>query len=386
MGPGTKAEGGAVKVLLSSHGSGPYGAERILLALAEGLVGRGHEVSIEFPHGGPAVDRARSVEGVDVRITDRRRLPRNLREGLSYLAGIPLSVATVQHLVRDLEPDVTWVNSLYNPWAALGARLAGSRVVWHLHERNPKGPAGYVAAAVIRALADRVVVVSDFLAARYRRAPGMRKRTRTLHNPLLADPSRAPRSGHGHGRLGAPGSRQGGPFTVGYVGQLEPQKRAPDLARALARLPDARARFVGGGKARAALESACREAGVADRVELLGFQDNVRTELEQVDCLAIPSLDEGFGLVALEAMAAGVPVVAARSGALPEVLGEAALFHAPRDPADLAAQIERVRCEPGLEEALRAKGLRRVSQFGFARWIDGVEAILRETVQHREGA
>jgi glycosyltransferase involved in cell wall biosynthesis len=361
-----------MKVLLSSHGSGPYGAERMLLALAEGLVARGHEVVIEFPHSGPAVDGARAMEGVDVRVTGRRRLPRSLREALSYAAGIPLSVATVQHLVRHVQPDVTWVNSLYNPWAALGARLAGSGVVWHLHERNLRGPAGYLAAAVIRVLANRVVVVSDFLAREYRRAPGLGKRTRTLHNPLLADAAPA---------FTERGARA---FTVGYVGQLEPQKRVPDLIRALGRLPDVRARVVGGGKARSAVEAATREAGVEDRVELLGFQDDVHAELEQVDCLVIPSLHEGFGLVALEAMAAGVPVVAARSGALPEVLGDAALFHAPRDAADLAAQIGRLRSDPALREALRERGLRRASDFGRTRWMTGVEAVLREIEWDRE--
>lgn len=355
-----------MRVLLVSHGAGPYGAERVLLELARRLALRGHAVVLDFPHPGPATERAAELGGIEVRVGDRRRLPRDLGEIPAYLAGGPGDILAIRRLVRDVAPGVTWVNSMYNPWAALGARLAGSPVVWHLHERSPTGPAGCLLAAVIGLCAARAVAVSEYAAESFRRCRSPGGSVRVLRNPLLREAS----------PVGEPSP---GPFVVGYVGQLEPRKRAPDLARAIGVLAgDVRAIFVGDGKDRAGLEAAVREVGVDDRVELVGYSADVSAQFGRIHCISIPSLGEGFGLTALEAMASGVPVVAARSGALPEVLGDAALYHEPGDASDLARQIDRLREDPILRGELKERGLRRASLFGPEAWLDTVEALLHE--------
>lgn len=80
-------------------------------------------------------------------------------------------------------------------------------------------------------------------------------------------------------------------------------------------------------------------------------------------CVATPSTIEGFGLVPLEAMAAGIPVVAARSGALPEVLGDAALLHDPRDDRELAARLRDAIGDEALRARLVALGVARAARF-----------------------
>lgn len=353
-----------MKVLLVSHGSGPYGAERVLLELARRLAARGHQVVLALPHEGPAVESAREIPGITLRVCARPRLPRTLREGVAYVAGTPADILRMRRLTREMRPDVTWVNSLYGPWAAVGARLARSPVVWHFHERMPRGPAGWLAAAVVGGTADRVVAVSDYVADTLRRFPWLRARTEVLHNPLLHE-------------AGPPSRPPPGPFTVGYVGQLEPRKRVGDLVRALALLPaHVRCVLVGDGKGRSSVESQIRRGRLADRVVLTGYSHDVAREMERFHCLIVPSLEEAFGLAALEAMARGLPVVAARSGALPEILGGAALYHEPGDPVDLARRIERLEGDPALRAELAAEGLRRASSFGADRWIASAEAIL----------
>jgi glycosyltransferase involved in cell wall biosynthesis len=82
--------------------------------------------------------------------------------------------------------------------------------------------------------------------------------------------------------------------------------------------------------------------------------------------LVHPSVDEGFGLVPLEAMAAGVPVVAVRTAAVEEVCGEAALYVAGDDPAGLAAVLERLRSGPDLRADLVARGRERAARFDWS--------------------
>lgn len=356
-----------MRLLLVSHGSGPYGAERVLLALAEGLAARGHEVVLDFPHPGPAVDAGRLLPDVQVTISDRHRLPRSGRETAGFILTGPLAAHRTRRLIRSVAPELVWLSSMFNPWAAIGARLAGRPLVWQLHERALPRPLGALMAGLMRWTGARIVTVSESLAVRYHRSRLLRGRITAIPNPLL----RALRP------VGPPAV---GPFTVGYIGQLEPGKRVVDLVDAVSRLPGVRAVIVGGGKARAAVESAVRERGLGERLELPGYREDVADQLAGFHCLAVPSVGEAFGLVALEGMAAGVPVVAARSGALPEVLGDAALYHAPGDAVELARQIGRLRDEPELRRRLRARGIERAARFGPAAWLDRVEALITDTI------
>ena len=356
-----------MRVLLLSHGSGPYGAEQVLLALAAGLTSREHDVVVDFPHPGPAVEAARGLSDVEVTVSHRHRLPRSALEAVGFMLTAPVAVYRTARLIRKVEPDVVWLSSMYSPWAAMGARLADLPTVWQLHERGLPQPAGAIMTGLMRWSGARLVAVSESLAEWYGRSRLLRGRVTPLRNPLLRPVQ----------PVDPPGDA---PFTVGYIGQLEPGKRAVDLVEAVGRLPETRAVIVGDGKARSTVEAQIRDRRLEDRIELLGFQDDVASQLARFHCLAVPSIGEAFGLVALEGMAAGVPVVAARSGGLPEVLGDAALYHIPGDPEDLARQIRRLRDDPELRSRLRDRGIQRAAGFGLNDWLDRAEALLEATV------
>jgi glycosyltransferase involved in cell wall biosynthesis len=110
---------------------------------------------------------------------------------------------------------------------------------------------------------------------------------------------------------------------VGFVGRLTRQKGVDVLLRAFAdvekRIPDARLVLAGDGPDRPALAELARSLGLR-RVMFLGWRGDIADIMADVSLLAVPSRWEGFGLVALEAMALGKPVVAARISALPEIV------------------------------------------------------------------
>jgi glycosyltransferase involved in cell wall biosynthesis len=159
------------------------------------------------------------------------------------------------------------------------------------------------------------------------------------------------------------------------VGALAQKKGHIHLLEAMARLPDARLELVGDGELREELQAAAQRLGVADRVELAGAlpKERVAGLMRESDLFVLPSLNETFGCVLIEAMASGLPSVASRTGGVPEVLDEqAGELVEPADPEALADAIGRTLArefDPG-EMARSAEA--RYGYAAFARRWSGV--------------
>jgi glycosyltransferase involved in cell wall biosynthesis len=108
-------------------------------------------------------------------------------------------------------------------------------------------------------------------------------------------------------------------------------------------------------------------APLAGRARHLGYVDarTRRQLLEEASMLVLPSLEEGFGIPALEAMTAGLPVVASRRGALPEVVGDAGPLLDPQDDEGFAAAIEALLTEPQRRLAQAEAGVQRAREFSW---------------------
>jgi glycosyltransferase involved in cell wall biosynthesis len=168
------------------------------------------------------------------------------------------------------------------------------------------------------------------------------------------------------------------------LGQLEPRKNLPRLVGAFDQVADAdrdlRLVIAGpDGWGRPELEAAVDAAKHGDRVRWLGYvsDDDRRDLLAGATAFAYPSLYEGFGHPPLEAMAAGVPVVATTGGAVPEITGDAALLADPTDRDALARELGRVIGDEQLRADLIGRGYARVREFSWGHAADDFVDLYR---------
>jgi glycosyltransferase involved in cell wall biosynthesis len=233
--------------------------------------------------------------------------------------------------------------------------------------------------------ADAVIVPSRFTAGEVERLLDVEPGRIAVCPPGAPDWSprtRAPRSGY-----------------LLFFGTLEPRKNVGGLLDAYERLLETRkGRDAKGAGAVPELVLAGRATSAADpwlarltRPPLFGHArhigyvapDQRRALYEGARLLVLPSLDEGFGIPVLEAMTVGVPVVASRRGALPEVLGGAGVLIDPLDAADLAAGLARLLDDEGFAASCVTHGLARA---GAYRWTDTAARVCEayhQAITHR---
>ena len=168
-----------------------------------------------------------------------------------------------------------------------------------------------------------------------------------------------------------------------FVGRLAAQKGVSTLLEAV---PLLRARaavvLVGDGPRRPALERQAGRLGPG-RVRFQGFVPHAEVPawLAAADVLVLPSIYEELGSVLLEAMAAGLPVVASAVGGIPDALGAAGRLVPPRDPAALAAAVDEILDDPALAAELAAAARRRAAAFSWDVLAGRVLEVYREAVE-----
>jgi glycosyltransferase involved in cell wall biosynthesis len=148
---------------------------------------------------------------------------------------------------------------------------------------------------------------------------------------------------------------------VGSLGRLSDQKAFHVLVEALPELPEASLVFVGDGPERARIESLAAELGVADRLLITGWREDAARWLAAFDVFALPSLYEGLPLAVLEAMRAGVPVVATDVGSVAEAVvpEETGVLVQPGDTRAFVGGLRRLLDDPELRRRMGQRGRER---------------------------
>ena len=274
---------------------------------------------------------------------------------------------------------------------ALAARLAGVRatlVTYHqVQPRRLPARSRTLNSLTHMLLIDATVAVSGDVCETLVHAAGLpRRRIRVIRNGI--DPAPPPVATDG-----LP-PREPGEVRIGYFGRLSHEKGVHVLLRALAevvaRAPHVRTFIVGDGPERAALAALAAHLGLSERVSFLGFRPDARALMAQVDIVAHVPIYEGFGLVVLEAMATGRPVVTSDApGGLRDIVDHetTGLVVPVGDAAATARALLRLVEDAETRRRLGANGRARcVQHFSATRMVERVTALYEAALARRHAA
>lgn len=376
------------RVLHVQKAAGISGSERHLLDLLPSLIDRGLDVEMALlmDPGGELFADALRARGVQVWV-----LP----------AGPDLNPMALGHLVGELRrrrPDLVHTHLIHaDVHAQLAARLVGIPAVSSVHSAHP----WYVrqpyrsAASLAGRLARRTIAISHHVGRMLADArivpPG---RVRVVHYGITVDDwvSTAAERRKGRRELGIGDDE----IAVGIAARLIPGKGHDSLIRsvAAARGQGQRLRLLiaGSGPLQGQLEALAEAEGLGQTASFLGFRTDMRGFMAASDVVAFPtspSLGEGFGLTALEAQAAGRPVIATGVAALPEVVanGETGVLVDPDSLEALTDALIALAADAPLRERLGANGRERAAKcFSIDAMVDGTLAVYREVLGRTPGA
>lgn len=356
-----------MRIVISNASYAWGGVHQVTEALARGLLARGHDVVVFVRPGSPLEERMRPVAPVE-----------------PILKGMDLSPAAVWRAAAALRrhrPD--GVLTLMKKDVRLtgpAARLLGIPVVVRHANDRPFGRSPHYrvlyGSVATHHVANSAATRDTLLASARWLRPGD---VTVIHNGIdLAAFARAERT-----ELPVPADA----VVIGFVGRFDERKGLLDLARAwpavAAALPDAHLVLVGKGPEEATARTLLEGS---PRVHWLGFRSDVAAVLKAMDVLAVPSHWEGFGLVAAEALAAGIPVVAADASSLPEIVrdGREGLLVPPGDVDALTAALLRLGGDAAERRRMGAAGPPRVAaEFALDGMIDRYEDLLAQIVRRR---
>lgn len=358
---------------------GPGGAETIFLDLVRGLGERGWRCIPVVP------ERDWLYEEVTASGFEALELHALRAFDIAYLHRL-------RKVIREQRVDVVQTHllgsSVYGTLACLGT---GVPVVSTFHGRPDIPETDRLRALktrILRRSDNRVVCVSESLREYFVRRGHLDEQARVIPNGVELASSRTPAASNLRETLHL------APTTplLGAIGNVRASKGYHVLLEAFATvratIPEARLVIAGqyhGSLGDHLLELRAR-LGLDDAVTFLGFRDDVREILEAIDVFVLSSLDEGFSLATVQAMASAVPVIATRSGGPEEIIGDskAAVLVEPGDATSLARAVIELLTDREQARALGAAARRRVEgRYSLERMLGAYEELYREALSAR---
>lgn len=381
-----------MRVVYVNHTGHVSGAERILLDVLRGIDRTRIEPYVLCPAEGRLASeiRAQDVPCLPLPPANVRFAMRPDRI-LRSVAPFWKAIVELRKHILELGPDVVHANTVRSGIAATVATIGTAiPVIWHVHDILPK----HVVSSAIRRFAylstrTHIVAVSHAAAKEFCGAIDFAGRARTIHNGT--DLGKFPMKG------GAPSAfrKQFGisndAFLVCAVGQICARKGLRELVGAFKRIQQraprmhlaivGRAVFRHEDRYLESLVEAAADSGCRERIHFTGEVRDVSPVLRAADLLVLNSRQEPFGLVLIEAMASGTPVLATRVGGIPEIVtdSESGWLVEPGDTARLAAKLLELYLNPGiLEQAGHAGRTITCPQFSMERFQRSLSRLYSE--------
>lgn len=378
-----------MRIAVLCGGSYVGGTEIVALTVASGLRERGHDVRVlanawtdgdfvarlaaaQIPHA--------SIHLGKISLTLRRPY---LQWTLAALARLPGALVAARRWFREFGPDVVIANNR-DTILLLAPLLRGRPVLFHMHEAPAPTRATRMLYRRIATHSSMFVAVSAYVRSRLVELGVDGSRTQVVYNGV------APTA------MTSRGAARGAPFTIGIVGRIAPWKGHEDLMAALAILDRRnvpwRCVVAGSGAPDYVrqLEASAEALGISGRISWRGFVDPAERVYSELDACVVPSrVEESFGMVAVEAGLAGLPVIATRRGGLPEIVrdGETGLLVETEQPLELADQLARLASDASLRQRLGGAARERMlAEFTAERMIGGIEAACERAVAARATA
>jgi glycosyltransferase involved in cell wall biosynthesis len=303
----------------------------------------------------------------------------------------PRALTDLVRLVRQLKIDVVHLSGLKSCLLGrLAARMTGCRAVIHHHDTWSLKPAVRFLQRRLARWTDAALAVSDSVRLLMIREYGLPPdRVETLHYGLDLEEFGQPAPGARERVRREFDIRHDAP-TMAIIGRLVPEKGHALLMRSmpavLERCPGAVLIVVGDGPTKSECESIAGGLGIERAVRFAGYRNDVPDILDAVDVVAMPSFREGFGYSALEAIAAGKPVVASRIEGLPTIVqdGRTGFLVEPGIADELIEALCKLLCDLKLAERMALDCRRHAQEFTLDRHVDRLEEIYRRIAGHEQ--
>jgi glycosyltransferase involved in cell wall biosynthesis len=396
----------AYRLLVVNHAVEIGGAERALLGMLDRLDRDLFEPALACPQDGPLVGEA-AARGIRVhlgypfpRLLEIRResLGGGRLAALAYPYDLLRTAIGLSRLIRRDGYDLVLTNSAKaDVYGSMAGRLAGRPVVWRLHDITTADAFSRLNLFLFRAsaslFADRVLAISEVVREALAALGVNRDKIRVVHNGIALEDERTEVDrGAVRAAWGIPPDAP----LAGMVGRLVDWKGPDHFIAAAAsvaeEVPGSRFMLVGdaifGEKSYVdELKTMVEGAGLADRVVFTGFREDVADIISSMDLLVHASvLPEPFGLVIIEAMLQGLPVVATGGGGVGEIVedGVTGVLVPPRDAGAMAAAMAGLLADPARARRMGEAGRRVVAErFDLASKVREMEAEMADVLREK---
>jgi len=306
-----------------------------------------------------------------VLVAKREELKPGLLASYDYLTASRRPVAELRRAIIAQQTDLVHTNALKSHLlGGLAAILARVPLVWHVRDILTEPPARKWLLQTARSVKPYVIAISEAVAAQFDPLRHV-LRLRVIHNGIPLDKFRP---GEPSPQLQAELGLEPEDEVVLVVGRLTPWKGHQTLLRAmqqvLAERPRARLLVVGTTtfwetSYERDLRELAEQLSVSGRVRWLGFRSDIADLLRLCNVFVLPSINEPFGRALVEAMATAKPVVAMRSGGVPEVMRDGICGHLiePGRIGDLAGAISQLLADRERAHAMGQNGWRRANRY-----------------------